>query len=77
MNSKTQGFLAGKEVKQNGDLNAGLREWRFLASPRTRLKLLVVDQSAALEWIQKNVSQLMKSSESSVHLSFSDPSFRW
>ncbi|KAF2085386.1 alpha/beta-hydrolase [Saccharata proteae CBS 121410] len=32
------GFLAGSEVKQNGDLNAGL-----------------LDQRAALEWVQRNI----------------------
>jgi hypothetical protein len=52
------GFLAGSEVKENGDLNAGLRKSNLLplSTNFTDIESDVVDQDFALRWVQSHVS---------------------
>lgn len=54
------GFLPGAEVKANGSLNAGLREWMH-ARIRCVWSSLYgsVDQNFALQWVQKHVGHLL------------------
>ena len=54
------GFLAGEKVKEGGALNAGLCEcfswlWKEVAFD---ILIYLVDQQAALRWVQKYVSVL-------------------
>ena len=55
------GFLAGEKVKEGGALNAGLCEYSFwLWKEVVAFDILIylVDQQAALRWVQKYVSVL-------------------
>ncbi|KAF7342793.1 Carboxylic ester hydrolase [Mycena sanguinolenta] len=50
------GFLAGQQVKDDGVLNAGLREYYYPKSfPHTVLIYRIVDQEFALRWVNKNI----------------------
>lgn len=57
-----EGFLPGAEVKKKGALNAGIRKCHiltFIYQTRNELNTSIVDQQAALQWIQKFVSILL------------------
>ena len=58
------GFLAGEEVMENGALNVGLREYTYRETHRIELdSSLAVDQTYALEWVQRYIHLFTKWSQ--------------
>ena len=50
------GFLPGEKVKEGGTLNAGLRKYLDSKKEKDTNYCKVVDQQAALQWVQRHVS---------------------
>jgi hypothetical protein len=51
------GFLAGSEIAAGGALNAGLRESLGVMADNVAKCAPIVDQQAALQWVQTNIAK--------------------
>ncbi|KAG5221456.1 alpha/beta-hydrolase [Salix suchowensis] len=74
------GFMAGKKLKENGDLNAGLRESHSIRMHTSKLAKYgdTVDQELALKWVQQHVCRVFDPHTQASQMTFTaDRQVRW